>query len=73
MAEFFAMGGYAVYVWPCFGVGIGLMVALAIYSKVELQRNERLFKAMQEAQTPIERSHRREKGGGHHEAQAQEA
>ena len=26
MAEFFAMGGYAVYIWPAYGVAAGVIV-----------------------------------------------
>lgn len=27
MSEFFAMGGYAVYVWPCFGLTAIVLIA----------------------------------------------
>ncbi|MGB0682113.1 MAG: heme exporter protein CcmD [Magnetovibrionaceae bacterium] len=49
MAEFFAMGGYAAFVWPCFGVAAVLMIGLAIASWTECKRNERLFHQMQDA------------------------
>ena len=32
MAEFFAMGGYAVYVWPAYGIAAGVMVGLFVWS-----------------------------------------
>jgi heme exporter protein CcmD len=28
MSEFFAMSGYAEYVWPAFGIGFGIMVLI---------------------------------------------
>lgn len=30
LREFLAMGGYAVYVWPAYGVALGLMLINAI-------------------------------------------
>lgn len=33
MSEFFAMGGYAVYVWPSFLLTAGVMVAAAVLAR----------------------------------------
>lgn len=39
---FFAMGGYAVYVWPSFGVSALALIALAVLSWHDMRRAERL-------------------------------
>ena len=43
MAEFFDMGGYAMYVWPSFGMTAVLMVGLLIMSINSLRANQRAF------------------------------
>ena len=42
MSEFFAMGGYAGYIWPAYILSIGALVVLGIASWCALKRNERL-------------------------------
>lgn len=42
MAEFFHMGGYAVFVWASYGAALLLMVGLAIISYVEFRRSKKL-------------------------------
>jgi heme exporter protein D len=32
LSEFFAMGGYAVYVWPSYAVAFGVMAALLAWA-----------------------------------------
>lgn len=39
---FFAMGGYAVYVWPSFAVSLIALLALALASWRDMRRAERL-------------------------------
>lgn len=39
---FFAMGGYAAYVWPSFAVSMLALVALGIASWRDMRRAERL-------------------------------
>ena len=42
MAHFFAMGGYAAYVWPAYGVsllGIGGLVVASLRSYARAKRN----------------------------------
>jgi heme exporter protein D len=39
---FFAMGGYAAYVWPAYALSILGLAALAVASWREMKRNERL-------------------------------
>ena len=38
MKEFFAMGGYAFYVWMSFGLTFVVMTAIAIGSRLQRQR-----------------------------------
>ncbi|MBB4212329.1 heme exporter protein CcmD [Rhodothalassium salexigens] len=38
MSEFFAMGGYGAYIWPCYGLTLIGMVALAGWSFAKQRR-----------------------------------
>ena len=40
--SFFAMGGYAAYVWPAYGISAVALIALGVMSWRALKRNERL-------------------------------
>ena len=40
VAEFFAMGGYAAYVWPALGLTAAVMIGLAWQSWRRLRREE---------------------------------
>jgi heme exporter protein D len=40
MSEFFAMGGYAAYIWPSYGVAAGLLIGLWIASVRSLRARE---------------------------------
>jgi heme exporter protein D len=42
MNEFFAMGGYAAYVWPAYAVSVVALIALAVLSWRDMKRAERL-------------------------------
>ncbi len=42
MSEYFAMGGYAAYVWPAYGVSALALIALAVVSWRAMTRAERL-------------------------------
>jgi len=46
MAEFFAMGGYAVYIWPAYGVAAGVIVGLFVWSWRGLAKAERAEAAL---------------------------
>jgi heme exporter protein D len=39
---FFAMGGYAAYVWPAYAISVFALLALGIVSWREMKRSERL-------------------------------
>ena len=41
MSEYFAMGGYAAFIWPSYGVAALLLVALFLLSARRLQAAER--------------------------------
>lgn len=51
--NFFAMGGYAVYVWPAYIISIGALIALGFISWRTLKRNERLVEL---SESPDQRS-----------------
>lgn len=46
MNEFFAMGGYAVYVWGSYGLAAIVLVGLLLASIQSLRANERTLKAL---------------------------
>ncbi len=52
MSEFFAMGGYAAYVWPAYGVSIIALIVLAARSWRQMRRAERLVALSEKAETP---------------------
>jgi heme exporter protein D len=41
MSEYFAMGGYAAFIWPSYGIAALLVVVLFILSARRLQAAER--------------------------------
>lgn len=43
--SFFAMGGYAAYVWPAYGLSFVTLVALSLFSWRRMRRAERLAAA----------------------------
>jgi len=49
MQEFLNMGGYAVFVWPSYGISVLLLVALVFASVRKLRRIERDLKPFEEA------------------------
>jgi heme exporter protein D len=52
IARFFAMGGYAAFVWPAYGLAVAVLGGLALYSW-------RRYRASQRALAEIERHRRR--------------
>lgn len=49
MAEFFAMGGYAWYVWPSYGIAAAVLVGLLVASVRGLRGQETTLKALEGA------------------------
>jgi heme exporter protein D len=52
MEHFFAMGGYAVFVWPAFGVALVIMAALAFQSLANYRRRQRELARLERDGTP---------------------
>ncbi|NKB60397.1 MAG: heme exporter protein CcmD [Alphaproteobacteria bacterium] len=46
MTEFFAMGGYAPYIWPAYILAAIILVTLLGLSLRDLRRNENTLKAL---------------------------
>ncbi|MEC9153763.1 MAG: heme exporter protein CcmD [Pseudomonadota bacterium] len=46
VAEFFAMGGYAPYIWPAYLISAGILVTLLGLSIRDLNRNENTLKEL---------------------------
>ena len=49
MSEFFAMGGYAAFIWPALAMTAVVMAGLYVESHRALQANEAALAAMQRA------------------------
>ena len=58
IGEFLAMGGYAAFVWPAFGVTVLVMGGLLLASLRSLRRERRALELMEKA-----RPRRRGRGG----------
>ncbi len=43
MAEYLAMGGYAAYVWPAYGLGALLLIGMLAQSVLVLRRREKIL------------------------------
>lgn len=55
IAAFFAMSGYAVYVWPAFAVTLTLMGGLAYWTRRRLKASERQLAALEAAAATTQR------------------
>ena len=55
MTEFLAMGGYARFVWPAYGVAVLALAGMAVISLRAWRRQRRLWSAL-EAARPQRRS-----------------
>lgn len=49
MTDFFAMGGYAAFVWPAWGVALLLLALLAGASIYNLRQQQRLLSQLEES------------------------
>ncbi|MDE0253523.1 MAG: heme exporter protein CcmD [Rhodospirillaceae bacterium] len=52
IAEFFAMGGYAAYVWPALILTAAVMVGLAWHASRSLRREEAAAAALERSVSP---------------------
>lgn len=48
MADFFHMGGYAIYVWSSYGLALLVLVGLLLASLMGLRRKERLLRSLEQ-------------------------
>lgn len=60
MAEFFDMGGYAIYVWSSYGLALVVLGGLLGFSLTGLRRKERLLRTLEEN---LPRRRRKERQG----------
>ena len=58
ISSFFAMGGYAVYIWPSYALAAVVMVGLLVVSRRGWLANEAALKTLQESR-PGRRRRRR--------------
>lgn len=63
MSDFFAMGGYAAYVWPAYALAALVLVGLLVASLRGLHAREATLKAL-EGSRPVRRRSRREETAG---------
>ena len=47
LASFLAMGGYAAYVWPAYGVTLAVLAGLALWSLGAYRRRQRELERLQ--------------------------
>ncbi|MEE8173097.1 MAG: heme exporter protein CcmD [Alphaproteobacteria bacterium] len=65
--SFFEMGGYAAYVWPAFGVGAVVLIALLVLSLLRLKSREAALRRLEAA------GGGRRRRGGAEDAEKEEA
>jgi heme exporter protein D len=46
MSEFFAMGGHAAFIWPCYGLTAVVMIFLVVQSIRSMRVNEKLVETL---------------------------
>lgn len=46
MSEFFSMGGYGAFIWPCYGLAAVVMIALLVQSVRGMRANEKLVETL---------------------------
>ncbi len=61
-SSFFAMGGYAAFVWPAFGVSAAVLLGLWLESLTRLRASQRRLARLQ-AERPSRRGQRGAAGG----------
>lgn len=52
MSGFFAMGGYAAYVWPAYALALGVAGGLLIHAVLAHGRAKARLKALEERRVP---------------------
>lgn len=46
MSDFFAMGGYGAFIWPCYGLTALVMIVLVFQSLRSMRTNEKLVETL---------------------------
>jgi heme exporter protein D len=49
LAQFLAMGGYARFVWPAYGIAVLVLVVMAVQSYLAWRRQHRLWLSIEAA------------------------
>jgi heme exporter protein D len=49
LMEYLQMGGYAVYIWPGYGLSAAFLIGMLIYSRRVLAKREQEFEALKAA------------------------
>ncbi len=78
MSDFFAMGGHAVFIWPCYGLAAIVMILLVIQSLRSMRMNEKLVENLRASRStrrdqradPPAQSHPAQSGSGRSEMEA---
>jgi heme exporter protein D len=52
MTDFFAMGGYAAYVWPAYAVTLLVLVAMMVASVRSLRQRRKVLAVLDAARSP---------------------
>ncbi|HYH17280.1 MAG TPA: heme exporter protein CcmD [Azospirillum sp.] len=75
MAEFFAMGGYAAYIWPSYALAAVVLVGLLVATLKSLRATEATLKALEGSRGPRRRNQKNgnRKDGARREAAGHEA
>lgn len=47
LSEFLAMGGHGGFVWPAFGIALGVLLAMALHAWLQRRRLRRKLAALQ--------------------------
>lgn len=49
MSEFFAMGGYAAFIWPAYGLAAAVLAGLTVQSFISMREKEALVESLRES------------------------
>ena len=64
MQEYFSMGGYGAYIWPCYGLSAALLLALLVSSIRSLKSTEAEFERLKAAVGPKKQKQKMETPNG---------
>ncbi|MGB5947996.1 MAG: heme exporter protein CcmD [Parvibaculum sp.] len=63
MAAFLDMGGYAVFIWPCYAIAAIVMIGLVVQSLADLRAQRRLVSELEAGQQVRPRARARSGSG----------